>query len=308
MEGRKVQVMKSTNVRVNELAARVALAGVQTLDGASPELAALVAERLMFRTRRREAAVWERAVLSTAERFAVHSASGRVEAWSWGRGPVVILAHGWNGRGSQLGAFVEPLLEAGFQVVAFDAPGHGASDGSTSSLVHFANAFDAVVDAVRPFFQPISGVVAHSMGGAAVMFALNRAQNRARVTSEPGVTPPRLVFIAPPIDLHDFVSTVSTGLGLSEPTEQALSSLVEARLGHRMADLQALRHATSMRAPLLVMHDEQDRAVPLECGESLVQAWPGAELRKSSGLGHNRILRDPESIATAVAFLRSKEK
>jgi len=297
--------MSGFDLSTNSTTVRSVFSGLQAI---SPALAAQLAAATMFRTRRKPRADWEQRIAERAERLTIDGPTGDIAVQRWGQGPLVLLAHGWNGRGSQLGGFVEPLLEAGFQVVAFDAPGHGASHGSTSSLVHFANAFDAVVDAVRPFFQPIRGVVAHSMGGAAVMFSLSRAQNRAHATSEPGVIPPRLVFIAPPIDLHDFVSTVSTGLGLSEPTEQALSSLVEARLGHRMADLQALRHAASMRAPLLVMHDEQDRAVPVSCGESLVQAWPGAELRKSTGLGHNRILRDPQTIATAVAFLRSKER
>jgi pimeloyl-ACP methyl ester carboxylesterase len=61
-----------------------------------------------------------------------------------------------------------------------------------------------------------------------------------------------------------------------------------------------------MRAPLLVMHDEQDRAVPVECGAILAEAWPGAELTKTQGLGHNRILRDPKAIADAVAFVRGR--
>ncbi len=297
--------MSGFDLSTNSTTVRSVFSGLQAI---SPALAAQLAAAAMFRTQRKPRADWEQRIAERAEHLIVDGPSGDIAVQRWGQGPLVMLVHGWNGRGSQLGAFVEPLLEAGFQVVAFDAPGHGASDGSTSSLVHFANAFDAVADAVRPFFQPLRGVVAHSLGGAAVMFALSRAQDRPRSTSEPGVKAPRLVFVAPPIDLHDFVSTVSSELGLSQPTEQVLNSLVEQRIGHRMEDLHALRHAASMRAPLLVLHDEQDRAVPLACGESLVQAWPGAELRKTNGLGHTRILRDPQAVATAVAFLRSKEK
>ena len=295
--------MSGFDLSTNSTTVRSVFSGLQAI---SPALAAQLAAATMFRTRRKPRADWEQQVAGRAEHLTVDGPSGDIAVQRWGQGPLVLLVHGWNGRGSQLGGFVEPLLDAGFQIVTFDAPGHGASEGSTSSLVHFANAFDAVVDAVRPFFQPIRGVVAHSMGGAAVMFALSRAEQRA--PSEPGARQPRLVFIAPPIDLHDFVTTVSSGLGLSPPTEQALNSLVEQRIGHRMADLQALRHAQNMRAPLLVMHDEQDRAVPVACGESLVQHWPGATLRKTNGLGHNRILRDPQAIATAVAFLRSKNQ
>lgn len=284
----------------NSTTVRSVFSGLQAV---SPGLAAKLAVATIFRTRRQPGEDWERSVVEAGERFTVHGPMGELSVRRWGRGPLVMLVHGWNGRSGQLAAFVEPLVQSGFQAVAFDAPGHGASHGSTSSLVDFANAFDAVLDAVKPFFQPLHGVLAHSLGGAAVMFALNRAQTRH--PGEPGARTPRLVFIAPPIDLGDFVSTVSVELGLSADTQGVLGKLVEARIGERMENLQALRHAGRIGAPLLVLHDEQDRAVPVSCGESLVQAWPGAELRKTRGLGHKRILRDPQVIASSIDFIKA---
>ena len=156
--------MSGIDLSQNSTTVRSVFSGLQAV---SPVLAAKLAVRAMFRTRRRPGADWERGVVERAERLVVQGPMGALAVQRWGKGPLVVLVHGWNGRGSQLGAFVEPLLQAGFQVVAFDAPGHGASAGSTSSLVDFANAFDAVVDAVKPFLQPLHGVVAHSMGGAA---------------------------------------------------------------------------------------------------------------------------------------------
>jgi alpha-beta hydrolase superfamily lysophospholipase len=71
-----------------------------------------------------------------------------IRAWRWGSGPAVLLVHGWEGRGAQLAAFVDPLVEAGLSVVTFDAPGHGASTGSRSSLPHFAWGVRGVSDAI----------------------------------------------------------------------------------------------------------------------------------------------------------------
>jgi pimeloyl-ACP methyl ester carboxylesterase len=282
-------------------AVRSLLGGLQAL---SPSAAAEVAANIMFRTSRRRADGWEEELLARAKQLRVESRRGELAVQRWGdTGPLVLLVHGWNGRGSQLGAFVEPLLAEGFQVATFDAPGHGRSDGSRSSLIEFADAFDAVLDALRPFFQPLHGVVAHSMGGAAVTFALSRRSARGDRDREAGQAEPRLVFIAPPIDLNDFMHTVSTELGLSERTQAALTSLVERRIGERLDDLAALKLATRMQQPLLVLHDEQDRAVPVSCGQSLASAWPGAELHITRGLGHSRILRDPTVISRATRFL-----
>jgi pimeloyl-ACP methyl ester carboxylesterase len=251
---------------------------------------------------------WEREAAQPGERLLIEGPSGALAAYRWGQGPLVVLVHGWNGRATQLGAFVSPLVDAGFQVVAFDAPGHGASHGSRSSVVDFADAFDRVLDAVRPFFRPIQGVIAHSMGGAAVTLALARAaghwQPREGRQSDGLFGLPRLVFIAPPIDLREMTAGFSGALGLGGATRAAMNGLVEKQLGSTLDEMNGLRLAASMRSPLLVLHDEADRAVPVENGRRLAAAWPSAELCVTRGLGHSRILRDPSAVGRAVDFIR----
>jgi pimeloyl-ACP methyl ester carboxylesterase len=160
---------------------------------------------------------------------------------------------------------------------------------------------------------PLAGVVAHSFGGASVAFALNRrheARDGERSDDaalarahDAELTRARLVFIATPIDIHDFSAAFAALLGLGEATRRHLDAFIEARLRRPLAELDALRIAARMREPLLVIHDEQDRAVPVSAGRKLAEAWPRAELKVTSGLGHGRILRDPEIVRQAVAFI-----
>jgi pimeloyl-ACP methyl ester carboxylesterase len=301
---------KSTTVRAKYRSGsvRIAQSALLGLDALAPTLAARVATHWMFRTRRRVMEAWEREALESGERLSLEGPSGALAAYRWGQGPLVLLVHGWNGRATQLGAFVPPLVAAGFQVVAFDAPGHGASQGSRSSIVEFANAFDCVLDAVRPFFRPLHGVITHSMGGAAVTLALARAsghwQSRDRQQSDGPVQTPRLVFFAPPIDLRDLTAGFSSALGLGGATLAAMESLVEKQLGTNLYEMHALRLAAQMQSSLLVLHDDADRAVPVENGRRLVAAWPGAELCVTRGLGHSRILRDAAAVRRAVHFIR----
>ena len=58
-----------------------------------------------------------------------------------------------------------------------------------------------------------------------------------------------------------------------------------------------------MRGRLLVVHDENDREVPIACGEAIANAWPGAELVRTRGLGHQRILRDATTLQTITRFV-----
>ncbi len=89
---------------------------------------------------------------------------------SWGSGPTVVLVHGWGSRASRLGALAVALVEAGFRVVAFDAPAHGESTGRFASLPEFARALVDVAEAAGP----IHGLVGHSLGGAAVAMAMRQ--------------------------------------------------------------------------------------------------------------------------------------
>ena len=61
--------------------------------------------------------------------------------------------------------------------------------------------------------------------------------------------------------------------------------------------------AREMTAPLLVVHDRDDRETFWSEGNALVEAWPGARLISTSGLGHRRVLREPAVIEEARQFV-----
>ena len=55
--------------------------------------------------------------------------------------------------------------------------------------------------------------------------------------------------------------------------------------------------------PLLVVHDKDDRETAWQDGADIAAKWPNATLRTTTGLGHNRILRDPAVVESVVSFL-----
>jgi pimeloyl-ACP methyl ester carboxylesterase len=280
----------STTVRASSLPLgfRLLRAGLATASLLSPPLAARLAERVFLTPRRHARPPHERSGLRTARPFTVDGDDGPLSAWEWGtEGPRVLLVHGWEGRGTQLVALVAPLVARGFRVVTFDMPGHGDSPGSLSSFFHFARSIAKVADTVGP----LHAMIAHSMGGASAAWALRTAPR-----------PKRLVMIAPPADIRDFTGGASATLGLSEAATAELEARLGRRFGVPLTDVQAVLVAQHMTTPLLVVHDENDREVPLSSGELVANAWPGAVLERTRGLGHRRILRDPAVIETVTAF------
>lgn len=275
---------KSTNVRSYNSGPGWMRAAFSTAGRLTPGLTAIVAAQLFRRTSRKAARPGERDVLQTATPMTLAG----MQAWSWGEGPTILLVHGWNGRATQLGGFVSPLVGRGYRVVAFDAIGHGESPGSLLSLPELATCIANVANEIGEIY----GVVAHSLGGAATTLALSQ-----------GLRIERAVFVSPPSDPREFLQFFSAALGISDEVRARVKGRVERRLGMRMEDMQATVHARSMQVPLLVVHDRDDKEVPVQVGQSVAQAWPGAELIITQGLGHQRILRDEAVQNVAVSFI-----
>lgn len=287
----------STTVR-SQTSLRLARAAIQTAYAVSDGLGASLAERLFTSPRRYERPERERVVLRTGRPLTVtvplrsprwRGATTKVAAWRWGAGPTVLLVHGWEGRGSQLGAFVEPLVARGLSVVAFDAPGHGDSPGSRLYLTDHADAIAAIVAEVGP----LHAAIAHSFGAAALLLAGPRASVHATHN----------VALAPNVLIDDAVARFAKHVGL-DPVELAAMQTqlaIHAGLGMDSLHLDAL--IGERDSSMLAFHDREDTEVALRHADHLAARWPGARLIVTEGLGHRRILRDPAVIAETAATI-----
>ncbi len=224
-----------------------------------------------------------------AQRLSVLSGSLRLALWSWGQGPTVVLAHGWNGHPAQLSSFIRPLADAGFRVVAFDQPAHGRSSGRATTVLEMAEALQAIARTVGP----LHAVVAHSLGATATTLALFDHLPATRA-----------VLIAPPAAPEHFVRRLAALLGLSAERTEGMLAEVQRRVGAHLESLDLRRLASWVRQPALILHDVTDREVPFAHGQAIAEAWPAARFVPLAGLGHTRVLADPSVVHAAVAFLR----
>jgi pimeloyl-ACP methyl ester carboxylesterase len=209
-------------------------------------------------------------------------------ATAWGDGPTVLLAHGWGSRGTHWGAFVPPLVEAGFRAVAVDAPAHGDSPGRHANALAFAL---GLLDAGRTL-GPLAGVVGHSFGAGATGIALNR-----------GLAARRAVYLSGPASLAALIARWGLSEGLTAAELPAFTRLIERRVGEPVAGLDVVRLAEALTAPVLVIHDRGDLEIPVAEAEAVAAAWPGARLLLTERFGHRRILIAPAVVRSAVAFL-----
>jgi pimeloyl-ACP methyl ester carboxylesterase len=265
--------------------------GNRVLSALAPALAARVAERLFMTPTRARRSAAEIEMLAAARARPMRVGTRRIETWVWGAGPRVLLVHGWGGRGAQLGPLVGPLVARGFSVVTFDAPGHGASDRGMVTIPELTSALRAVADTRGP----LAGIVAHSIGATAAVRALWE-----------GLETGAVVLIGPPADLVTPAIRFTEAFGFSREVLERMHRRIEARVGRSWSAFDSVALAPALAAPLLVVHDRGDAEIPWQHGAALARAWRGAELLMTEGLGHRRMLRDPDVVAATVAFVAAR--
>jgi pimeloyl-ACP methyl ester carboxylesterase len=258
---------------------------IRILTFASPVAAGHVALRLFTTPRRHHRPAWEREIAGTGERLTLGPG---LAALAWGSGPVVLLLHGWEGRGTQLGRFVAPLAASGFRVLAVDAPAHGESPGTETDLIECTEALRRIGRDIGP----LAGIVAHSFGGATTTLAVER-----------GLDVRAVVLIASPTSVRDVIARFAVLIGLRDLGLVAFRTALERRTGVRLSDVGIYERASDLQVPALIIHDHDDAEVPFEDGERLTARWPGARSYPTQGLGHRRILKDDDVIRRAVEFV-----
>lgn len=257
--------------------------GLRSLDLVSTRAAARAAGRLFLSP---PPPPYSRNVAGEASRVELATPAGRALAWRYGSGPAVYLLHGWGGRGFQLSSFVAPLVEKGRSVVLLDAPGHGEAGGKRSSVPAFAQ----TLRVATAQFGPAAGLIAHSLGAMGAIVALID-----------GLPVERVAFLAPGSSLEEATKRFQQIVALPDATMKTLRQNMEAHFGLPW-DHYDLRRV-KLNVPLSVVHDLEDLEVPLAETHALMDLWPGAKLQVTEGLGHYRVLRNAEVIASLVTFL-----
>ncbi|WP_019215245.1 alpha/beta hydrolase [Legionella tunisiensis] len=196
--------------------------------------------------------------------------------------------HGWDGRGSQLGHFVEPLINAGFQVIAMDGPAHGDSPGVRTNLVDFAHKILASQDELGNFHA----VIAHSFGGAATLLAANK-----------GLQAEKLVLIASPYDLQAIFDRFATFMRLSPQAKQHFQSYIEKEAQLSVEELPMKKIISHLKTPVLLIHDKEDREIPYDDALRFKDNLQQVDFLSTEGLGHRYILKSEQVINRVLDFL-----
>ena len=215
-----------------------------------------------------------------------------VTTWEDG-GPTVLLMHGWGGSRAQMTGFVDPLLETGYRVVAFDQPAHGESDGKTTNIVEIAPTMQLIAKQAGPF----DAIIAHSFGTLITSFSLVNLKFPA---------PARLVYLGAFNRLIDSLPRFQALAGLSDQITEGLRELIYEKFGQEVLDAICNEIlCPQINVPALLFHDTTDNVTPIEDSRAIARVWKTAHMIETEGLGHRGPLQSDAIHTQVIKFLNS---
>jgi pimeloyl-ACP methyl ester carboxylesterase len=241
------------------------------------------------------AAMTQRPPVSPLEREAMAQAS-RISygennvAWAWGKGPLVILVHGWSGRAAQMAPLALHVAGLGFRSVAIDVTGHGDSPKRHTRWDYF---FRDIAALTRSLHEEVHAYVGHSAGALSTMAARGLTGIHAR----------RYACICAPSYPFPPINVIQKKLSPKKSVLESYKAYIAAQFETSWEQLQTGCSYAKAGADTLLVYDETDRFVDHSEGDRIRTLCPGSSLVKTKGYSHQSILAAPELAATVGAFL-----
>ncbi len=213
----------------------------------------------------------------------------KIAVYHWGNGEKkALLVHGWSSRPTQLYKFIGKLLEKNYTVYSFDGPAHGKSTGKKTMMPEYIK----TVEKVTETFGPFEIAIGHSMGG----ISLINAQSHHHFFKKMAVigTPDSILKI-----FRNFINI----LELKPHIAERLIAVFERITNKKIEEFHGSNLAKNIKIPVLVVHDEKDTEVSIDDAINNVNNLENGTLYKTTGLGHNRILKNDEIVDKVIDFV-----
>lgn len=217
-----------------------------------------------------------------------------IHGFSWKptvfNGYKLLICHGFDSLSYKFNSYIEPLLNQGFEIYAFDAPAHGLSSGKTINALLYRNLILEVWDKYGPF----DGAMAHSFGGVAIALAIEKMSDNL---------PKRLVLIAPATETTTSVNDFCRHLKISPKLRREMEKLIVNIGGQPISWYSVARVIQSISIPTLWVHDKKDKITPYEDMKHLTKlGLKHVDFVITEGLGHS-LYKHQEVANKIIGFL-----
>lgn len=261
----------------------------------SPRHAAKIAVFLGGYVRKYPRKEREKDALGRARKIEIIKSDGnKLIAWSWGAGPRVLIAHGWESRGSQMSSIAEAIAAQGYQAIAIDFTAHGDSEGKRTSFLHFN---EDILLLANHFKNEVDAFVGYSAGGISSLYAHKK-----------GFNPNKYVIIASPCAPYPAIEMTQNVFKLNPKSVKHMQDIYAGLFGMTWEELEESKFFTQFTQPALFINSHADKSVTVDQMQSIVDNWGGEkELLSLDGLSHRQLMWDDRVLKEITSFLQVAE-
>ncbi len=237
---------------------------------------------------------WRMYNQSTKQIIELKAYSKKIRVYEYGRGKKkILLAHGWAGSGTQLATIATRLVTMGYGIVSFDAPGHGKAPGSKSMLPHFV----AAIMQLEQSHGPFEFAIGHSLGGMALLRAVRQ-----------GLKIKKLLTIGTANGITKIINDFARNMQFRPEVAKGMKRYFDHTFGNDIEDFSGAVSARYVAIPTCIIHDQDDVDVSIDAAHEIYEELSDATLYLTKGLGHRKILGDPEVLDKIINFIQKEKK
>jgi hypothetical protein len=211
--------------------------------------------------------------------------------FKWGTGThIILLTHGWASKALDLSEIISALRQIDdLQIIAFDAPGNGSSEGDLSNLLLYVQAVKAVV---FHYGQPAI-MIGHSLGAMANIIASTELQS----------TPDLFISLTPLVRLKENFEASMDVIGISTLNQDNFLKSFKDKFGVNASEFTLNSKYNFKTQPNhWIAFDKNDPISPYTYLKEFSEAYPSITLDNYDGEGHYKILKS----ATLINDLMGK--
>lgn len=215
--------------------------------------------------------------------------------YSWqAKAPVkgkLLILHGYGSRIASFEGIIGLGRRLGYEVVGFDAPGHGKSEGRQLNVVEYTN----LINQIRQHYGPFDAYVAHSLGGLALMLALEQKPLNEQA---------KIALVCPATESTTAARLFFEFMDLPGAVRNSFHKEIEKRAGVGIDWYSVSRVIASIDAAILWIHEETDEVTPLDDVKPVVALQlPNITFHFTNGYNHSGIYRQHEVKQRIEQFL-----
>jgi pimeloyl-ACP methyl ester carboxylesterase len=232
-------------------------------------------------------------IFEQAEKVHFRIDGNTVNGWRWNYPAErkALIIHGYESSVINFDSYIRPLIKKGYEVLAFDAPAHGRSDGKKIN----APLYKKMIVEINKKYGPVKSYMAHSFGGLAVSLALEEISHTNDY---------RLALIAPATETPTAINSFFKFLKLDDSLRIEFEKMIIKKGGVNSEWYSIKRAMKNIQAKVLWLHDEDDDITPLADALKLkAENHSNVEFVLTKGLGHRRIYRDNKVTKAVIDFL-----